>query len=153
MPKHLLLGMSIRHLTGSAEVITILNRYGHCYSYAKILELVTAVALQVSASDSLLPCNVSRNGSTFIHLCWDNFDINEVSTFWFRDNTFYPWNSHSKISNSHLHDDSSLEIHKTKQRRYMHKQTLLEPCVAKGHTEPDLTAMNQPTESTNVFSQ
>jgi hypothetical protein len=43
MPKHLLLGMSIRHLTGNAEVITILNRYGHCCSYAKILELETAI--------------------------------------------------------------------------------------------------------------
>jgi hypothetical protein len=51
-----------------------------------------------------------------------------------------------------LHEDSSLEIPKTKQRRYMHKQTLLEPCVAKGHTEPDLKSMNQPTESTNVFN-
>ena len=42
MPKHLLLGMSLRHLTGSADIVTILNRYGHCVSYTKVLELEIA---------------------------------------------------------------------------------------------------------------
>ena len=32
MPKHLLLGMTIRHLTGSAEIVTMLHRFGHCAS-------------------------------------------------------------------------------------------------------------------------
>lgn len=43
MPKHLLLGMTLRHLTGSAEIVTILHRFGHCASYSCLLELETAV--------------------------------------------------------------------------------------------------------------
>ena len=34
MPKHLLLAMTVRHLTGSYELITILNRFGDCVSYS-----------------------------------------------------------------------------------------------------------------------
>ena len=37
MPKHLLLAMTLRHLTGSAEIITLVNRYGHCQSYSQVL--------------------------------------------------------------------------------------------------------------------
>ena len=38
MPKHFLLGMSVEHLTGSAELITVLNLFGHCASYLVLLE-------------------------------------------------------------------------------------------------------------------
>jgi hypothetical protein len=33
MPKHILLGMTLRHITGSAEVITLIHRHGHCKPY------------------------------------------------------------------------------------------------------------------------
>jgi hypothetical protein len=41
MPKHLLLGMSLRHITGSDKVVTMLNRFGHSCSYSQLLELET----------------------------------------------------------------------------------------------------------------
>jgi len=47
LPKHLLLGMTVRHLTGSAQLITLLNRFGHCTAYSQLLELETAMAVQV----------------------------------------------------------------------------------------------------------
>ena len=47
MPKHLLLSMTVRHLTGSAELITILNRFGHCQSYTRTLELETAMCSSI----------------------------------------------------------------------------------------------------------
>ena len=43
MPKHFMLGMTVRHITGSAEMITMLNRFGHCSSYSILLELETAM--------------------------------------------------------------------------------------------------------------
>jgi hypothetical protein len=76
MPKHVLLGMSLRHITGSAVVVTMINRYGHCQSYPKVLELDTAIAYDIQRSDTLLPSNILPTGK-FAHLCWDNFDINE----------------------------------------------------------------------------
>jgi hypothetical protein len=77
MPKHVLLGTSLHHLTGRAEVVTILNRYGHCQSYSKVLELETAIANTQQTTDGVLPSNVSVSGNIISHMCWDNFDVNE----------------------------------------------------------------------------
>ena len=77
MPKHITLPMAVRHLTGRAEVITILNRYGHGQSYSKTLELETAMCNSVTSSDSVLPKNISRDNNAVIHLCLDNFDLDE----------------------------------------------------------------------------
>ena len=77
MPKHLLLSMTVRHLTGSAELITILNRFGHCQSYTRTRELETAMCSSISANDSVLPPNIALHNNSVIHFCWDNFDLNE----------------------------------------------------------------------------
>ena len=45
----MLLAMTVHHLTGSAEIISILNRYGHCQSYYRTLELETAMCNSVIA--------------------------------------------------------------------------------------------------------
>ena len=77
MPKRLTLPMTVRHLTGSAEFITILNRYGCGQSYSKTLELETAICNSVTSSDFVLPKNKSRYNNVVNHLCFDNFDLNE----------------------------------------------------------------------------
>jgi len=77
MPKHLLLGIAVHHLTGSAEMLTILNRFGHCTNYSAVLELETAMANAVMLQDSILPSNISVTNNKFSHTCWDNFDILE----------------------------------------------------------------------------
>ena len=53
MPKHVLLAMTVHHLTGSADMITILNRFGHCQSYSRTLELETAVCKSVMSSNTI----------------------------------------------------------------------------------------------------
>jgi hypothetical protein len=77
LPKHLLLAMSLRHLTGSAQIITMINRYGHCRSYSQIMEVETAMAQQIQQEYTLLPCNISTTGNKVSKLCWDNIDFNE----------------------------------------------------------------------------
>lgn len=77
MPKHLLIPMTVRHLTGSAELITILNRLGHCKSYTKSLEVETAMSNSITESDSLLPPNISYQNNSVPRFCLDNFDLNE----------------------------------------------------------------------------
>ena len=76
MPKHLTLPMATQHLTGIAEVITILNRYGHGQSYSRTLEMETAMCNSVTSSESVLP-SISRDNEAVIHLCYDNFDLDE----------------------------------------------------------------------------
>ena len=44
VPKHLLLSMTLRHWPSSADLITLLNRYGHCQSYSMTVVLETAIA-------------------------------------------------------------------------------------------------------------
>ena len=77
MPKHLALAMTVRHLTGSAELITILNRLGHCRSYSQTLELETAICNAITSSGSILPASISVTNNSVLHFAWDNFDLNE----------------------------------------------------------------------------
>ena len=77
MLKHLLLYMTVRHSMSSAELIKMLNRFGHCQSYTRTLEFVTAMCSSFTANDSVLPPNISLQNKSVIHFCWDNFDLNE----------------------------------------------------------------------------
>ena len=45
-PKHLLLPYAIKTLTGSSELITIVNRLGHGVSYSQVEELETALCMR-----------------------------------------------------------------------------------------------------------
>ena len=77
VPKHMLLGVTLHHLTGNADVVTMIHRYGHCSSYTGVLELETAMANQVQQQDSVLPSNIATRGNKLVHLCWDNFYLSE----------------------------------------------------------------------------
>ena len=76
LPKHLLLGMTVRHETGSAKLVKYLNRFGHSTSHSKLLELETAMYESILESESHLPCAAITNAK-MTHLCWDNFDLCE----------------------------------------------------------------------------
>ena len=47
MPKHVGLGITLRHLTGSKQLITMLNRMGHGCSYDNVEVLDTSLAREV----------------------------------------------------------------------------------------------------------
>ena len=81
MPKHLLSGMSVRHLTGSAELITVLNRFGHCALSSVLLELETAMCSSIGQWQSAIPLSIIPDQNSFTHLCWDNFDITEETPY------------------------------------------------------------------------
>lgn len=79
MPKHVSLGMSIRHLTGSKQLVTMLNRMGHCISYDDVEVIDTSLAKEVLARSELtgviVPTNITPGG--FVQVAGDNNDINE----------------------------------------------------------------------------
>ena len=77
IPKHILLAMTVHHLTGSAQIITMLNRFGHCQSYSRTLELETAMCNSVTARSSFLLANAATEHNELIHFSWNNFDLNE----------------------------------------------------------------------------
>ena len=78
-PKHISLAMSVHHLTGSKQIITILNRMGHCTSYDEMKSVDASLATEVLAKseeyDTVLPSNISSE--SFLQMGSDNNDFNE----------------------------------------------------------------------------
>eukprot|EP00916_Digyalum_oweni_P000533 GHVL01001092.1.p1 GENE.GHVL01001092.1~~GHVL01001092.1.p1 ORF type:complete len:330 (-),score=16.41 GHVL01001092.1:501-1490(-) len=77
MPKHIVLATAVRHLTGSAELLSMLNRFGHCISHGGVLQIETAACHQIMQNSSLLPTTIRPENNVMTHFCWDNFDLQE----------------------------------------------------------------------------
>ncbi|GBM52171.1 hypothetical protein AVEN_97615-1 [Araneus ventricosus] len=72
-PKHLSLAIAVRHATGSARIINILNGLGHSISHSAVLEYDTELAeMQLNCVDCLLLRIISSKFATFV---WDNIDL------------------------------------------------------------------------------
>ena len=82
-PKHILLGMTLRHLFRSAEIITLMNKLGHSVNYSFVLELETSIMKRIQQSSTLLSPLIIRNPScrSLFHSDFDNFDkfVNELT--------------------------------------------------------------------------
>ena len=90
MPKHVVLGTAIHHLIGSAEVISILNHFGHCILYCSVLELETTICLNLLQIATLLPSMIMKDNNQILHFAWDNFDLSEETVrSW--HHAFYTW--------------------------------------------------------------
>ena len=76
MPKHTSLSMAMRHLSGSSELVGLLNGFGYCVSQTSVLEHDTALALQeIEKGSSKLPSTLEK--SSYTTLVWDNNDFGE----------------------------------------------------------------------------
>ena len=80
-PKHVALPLTVRHLTRSEQVVTLLNRFGHGISDSKLSEIETAMAervLQKGESSIYISENIDRSScATVVIFCWDNNDLAE----------------------------------------------------------------------------
>ena len=77
-PKHVILPMTVKSLTGNVELITILNRFGHGLSYSQVEEVETALAeTQIAKQQNgvFVPSACHPNVSGVF--CWDNNDLQE----------------------------------------------------------------------------
>ena len=79
LPKHVGLAMSVRHMTGSEQLVSILNRMGHCSSYDEIERMDTGLAKEILAKSqdcgTVIPSNISP--AAFIQFAAYNNDLNE----------------------------------------------------------------------------
>ena len=137
MPKHILLPMTVRHLTGSAELVTILNRFGHGQSYTRTLEVETAMCNTITASKSLLPSNISTENNSVIHFCWDNFGLNEETP----SGMGTTHSTHGIVIQEVTEVDQTRDVApiQTKERLkvILPEATELQPCFAKQKAEPN----------------
>ncbi|XP_034096209.1 uncharacterized protein LOC117562482 [Gymnodraco acuticeps] len=75
-PKSLALGLTVRHLTGSSRIVSLLNRLGHCASWDTVLSLDTSLAqLTLVEGRDKIPKGFSKRTPTT--LVWDNIDFGE----------------------------------------------------------------------------
>lgn len=82
-PKSLCLGLTVRHLTGSSRIVSLLNKLGHCASWDTVLSLDTSLAqLTLMEDRDKVPKGFSKRAPTT--LVWDNIDSGEE--------TIRPWN-------------------------------------------------------------
>ena len=83
LPKHILVCLSLRHLFRSKELITIMNRLGHCENYSFSLELETAIAQALNEESTILSSKIvtQPTGPSVFHSEFDNFDqlVNSLS--------------------------------------------------------------------------
>ena len=49
LPEHISLAISVKHLTGSKQLITVLSKIDHCSSYEEIENLDTCLAKEILA--------------------------------------------------------------------------------------------------------
>ena len=78
-PKHIGLGITAKHLTGSKEIIKLLNRLGHSISYDEVVKLEKSFVEQTLSDQGdnnlAIPTNISPG--TFVQAAADNLDFNE----------------------------------------------------------------------------
>ena len=76
MPKQTSLAMAVRHLTGSAQLIGLLNGFGHATSHTKVLEHDTALAKkEIQNGENKVPSCLQEG--VYTTLVWDNNDFGE----------------------------------------------------------------------------
>lgn len=77
--KHVGLAMSVHHMTGCKQLLSILNCMGHCSSYNAIESMDTSLAKEILAKSQqrsiILPSNICPG--SFFQFAPDNNDLNE----------------------------------------------------------------------------
>ena len=75
-PKHIGLAMTVEHLTGSKQLISVINKFGHCASYPTIQRFETGLAIdyvnRMSNDEVILPSNIFPG--SFVQATADNND-------------------------------------------------------------------------------
>ena len=77
--KHIGLAVTVHHLTGSRQTVTLLNKMGHCSSYDDVEVVSTSLAMEINARSEehgiVEPSNISPG--IFVQFSGDTNDLNE----------------------------------------------------------------------------
>lgn len=72
--KHLTLGLTIKSLTNSRKVLTMLNKYGHTINYNLAEEIETELTYFSLLENQLIPSSISVVNNLSTNLAYDNYD-------------------------------------------------------------------------------
>ena len=74
--KHLSLDLAIKSLTGSKQLVTLTNRFGHTAGNETIRRLDMELEHTCKRSSDLVPNGIVKQRDLSIGLAWNNFDLN-----------------------------------------------------------------------------
>ena len=154
-PKHILLGMSVWHLTGRADIVRLLNGFGHCVSYSRLLEILTAIHMAIKDHNSPIPPGIKMQGNEVLHFCWDNFDLNKETA----SGAGTTHSTHGLVIQETVNGQPSdksehiLATARAKKRSVTGDFLVMEPCYAKKHPETSLCSTTlEPQQTTGYIS-
>ena len=70
--KHIALGIAVKGITGSKNLVSILNRFGHCLNYNCLEELETAIGSAIQDREAACPEGTVQDLP--FGVAFDNFD-------------------------------------------------------------------------------
>ena len=73
------MGVGIKSLTGSREIVDLLNRLGHSVSYHVTEGIKIEIASTLTKTDRLLPDMLLQQAGLCTGLAFDNYDDNNMS--------------------------------------------------------------------------
>ena len=76
---NVLLPIAVQHLTRNAQVVTLLNKFGHGMSYSQVEEVETALA-EEDLKDEAVPLPTNIDGGASVVLAVDNNLLEETTT-------------------------------------------------------------------------
>ena len=78
-PKHVALANALHHNGSSKDLLTMINRFGHCISHDQVLRINTAVCNQIqdAGDDVIIPAGIQPG--TFTQIAADNNDLLEAT--------------------------------------------------------------------------
>lgn len=140
-PKHIMLGMSVRHITGSKRITDILNGLGHSVSHTTVQRIDTDIA------SAEIQCSIPTTLITkkFTTLVWDNIDFQE-ETF-SGHNTTHCVNVIA-IQNSDMQPNIKLNCRRSRKRALESQDSHLLPYQKRRKVDPEIidTKIESPDE-------
>ena len=74
--KQLCLGLGLKSLTGSRQVIDILNKFGHSVCYHTVESIETELACVITEKHHASPDGIHQQSGLCTGIAWDNYDEN-----------------------------------------------------------------------------
>ncbi len=153
LPKHILLCATLRHLFRSTQLITLMNRLGHCENNSYASELESAIATTLQESSSLLTNQITRvPRSILFHSEWDNF--NQKLTR--QTNVQHSWRNHATGSQAdeEIEDTDPVPVRHSSEASHIvdHYEPLPDFYVKKSGPEMDIQLTEQPIENVTAYN-
>ena len=94
--KHFALGLTLKSLTESRSVVSLMNRFGHCVGDEIVRRDDISLESNILRNEQILLSHIKKEKNLVTGLSWDNFDINIETLSGAKHYSLYLWHLLSK---------------------------------------------------------